>query len=364
MTLRVIKIGTSILRGQRDSSTSKVITHFCSTLSRNKKYGDKIVLVSSGAVGLGCSCLNLYERPKDLVSLQAAAAIGQGQLMSLYDSAMSKHNINIAQVLLTRSDFDTKGSYRNAIMTIQRLLDWDILPIINENDVLSPEELKYGDNDTLSALVASAIKADELILLTDIDKLYSSDPKIDIKAEPINEVKHFKDIKRLEYQSSISGEWGKGGIKTKLSAARIATENGIKVHLADGRNPKNLDEILKGSRIGTVFHPSTQPIGSRKSWLAHALKPLGNIYIDNGASNAIRNNGASLLIVGIKKIEGHFQINQPVRILNLEGEELAKGLTSINSEDLRKAHSENHFNNSPVVIHRDVLVLTGEDLIR
>ena len=361
MSINVVKVGTSLLRGEEILSTKDFIDILCSSIAKAKAKGDQLILISSGAVGLGCKRLNLKERPQDLVSLQSVAAIGQVYLMSLYDNAMSKHGIQVAQVLLTRSDFRTKGAYHNASKTLNRLLEWNIVPVINENDALSPEELKYGDNDTLSALVATAIKADNLILLTDIDKLYSSDPKKNIKAEPIQEIRNPEMIFELEKTSSNSGSWGTGGIKTKLTAARIATSSGIKVQLADGRDPRNLGKLLNGKNLGTVFHPKPNPLGSRKSWLAHALEPNGSIYIDEGAENAIQNKGASLLLVGVLRVEGNFLINHPVRVLNLRGKELAKGLISMSSGELKNAlNNPSRSQPSPVIIHRDVMVLTGD----
>ena len=363
MNLNVIKIGTSILRGNKLHSTSEFINIICSSISQSKRRGDQLIIVSSGAVGLGCQRLKLKERPRDLISLQAIAAIGQVYLMSLYDAALSKYGFQIAQVLLTRSDLGTKSAYHNASKTLTRLLEWNIIPVINENDALSPEELKYGDNDTLSALVATAIKADNLIILTDIDKLYSSDPKKNIEAEPIIEVKNPELILNLERANSESGSWGTGGIKTKLAAARIATSSGVKVQLADGRDPTNLDKLLNGQTLGTLFHPNPNPLGSRKSWLAHALKPIGNIHVDEGAEYAIENNGASLLLVGVNKVEGNFLINHPVRVLNVRGKELAKGLISMSSGDLKNALTDSAKSQpSPVIIHRDVLVLTGDNI--
>jgi len=363
MNLWVVKIGTSIIRGNETIPTEIAIDKICNSIAKSKDKGEKIVLVTSGAVGLGCLKLNLQRRPRDLVSLQAAAAIGQVHLMKLYQYSMAKYGYNIAQVLLTRADLSSKGSYRNASLTLQKLLEFDVVPIINENDALSPEELKYGDNDTLSALLASAIQANQLILLTDIDKLYSTDPKISIEAEPITDVRNTREIINLEKTNSQSGDWGTGGINTKLTAARIATSSGIKVQMADGRDPSILDELLQGGRGGTVFYANPHPMGSRKSWLAHAIKPLGSISIDDGAVKAIQEQGASLLLVGITKVEGKFLSNQPVRVINALGKELAKGLSSMGSDEIKNTIRKNGYRiKSPVVIHRDVLVLTGENI--
>ncbi len=358
MTLWVIKIGTSLLRGTGAMSTKEVINNYCSQISDAKDSGDQVILVTSGAVGLGCTRLKQKGRPKDLVSLQAAAAVGQGQLMSLYSQAMSRRGYDVAQVLLTRTELSTRVCYMNASKTLDKLLEWQVLPVVNENDTISNEELKYGDNDTLSALVASAVSADQLILLTDIDRLYSKDPNQDHSAEPITDVHNSKEIKSIEDSNSTSGDWGTGGIKTKLSAARIATESGITVQLADGRNPKILGDLLKGSRGGTVFHPQPNPIGNRKSWLAHAIKPLGEIILDKGASEAVTNKGASILLVGITKTTGNFTANQPVKILDYNNKEIAKGIASLSSEGIKIAMEKMKTSErSKVVVHRDVLVL-------
>ena len=357
MSLIVIKIGTSVLRGDKKYSSREIIKKYCSIITTSKKKGDKIIIVSSGAVGLGCMKLSINKRPVDIKTLQAAAAVGQGYLMSLYEEFFEALGYNVAQILLTRSDFSSKLCYRNASNTIKRLLELDVIPIVNENDTIADDELKYGDNDTLSALVSTAVQADKLILLTDIDKLYSSDPKSDTSAIPISEVHNTKEYLNNN-SSNTSRNWGTGGINTKLIAARIATENGIEVNLSDGRNPTNLVEILKGIHRGTIFYPQSNPIGSHKSWLAHALHPLGSIHIDSGASLAITNNGASLLLVGIKSLEGNFNSNQPVRIINLEGLEIARGISSLSSEKILNLLSDqSQFSKSPIVIHRDVLVL-------
>tara|TARA_Y100001968_G_C19427880_1_gene755389 strand:- start:969 stop:2054 length:1086 start_codon:yes stop_codon:yes gene_type:complete len=357
----IIKIGTSLLKERSNNKTKEIIENFCRYIARSMDKGNKIILVSSGAVGLGCNRLGINERPKEIIALQASAAVGQGHLMNLYETAMEKYGYNIAQVLLTRAELSSRESYRNASMTLRKLLDWKVLPIINENDAISNEELKYGDNDTLSALVANAVSADQLILLTDIDHLYSKDPKKDEAAQPIKDIHHPNDLKKMENISLSKGEWGTGGIKTKLNAARIATESGITVHLSDGRDPKILGELLEGSRGGTVFHPHPKPLGNRKSWLIYALKPVGNITLDDGACYAIKNEGASLLLVGVNKIDGEFEANQPVRIKSKEGLEIARGISSLSSEKLKRLiQNPLTSTKSPVVIHRDVLVLINE----
>ncbi len=361
MKLWTIKIGTSLLRGSKEFDTEYMINAYCRCIATAKNKGDQIIIVSSGAVGLGCNRLGLKKRPTDLNALQASAAVGQGYLMSLYEKAMKKYGFNVAQILLTRSDFESKKCFNNASLTIKKLLDWKVVPIINENDSIANEELKYGDNDTLSALVSTAISADQLVLLTDIDRLYSSDPKTNKEAKPIMEVHNTQELKDIQKNSFNFSSWGTGGIKTKLSAAEIATKNGITVQLTDGREPNILEKILNGSRSGTIFHPSPKPLGSKKSWLAHALHAHGIICIDEGASNAIQYNGASLLLVGIKSVEGTFSANQPVEIYTTDGNELAKGISSFSSDEIRdRIINPMKSEQSPVVVHRDFLVLSSD----
>ncbi len=363
MSLRVVKVGTSLLRSTKDCSTADAISGLCRPLAQSLLKGDRIVLVTSGAVGLGCQRLGLKRRPSAVTGLQAAAAIGQGHLMGLYEEAMAAYDIPVAQVLLTRSDLADRRSYTNASATLHQLIEWKVLPVVNENDTVSSAELRFGDNDTLSALVAAAIHADELMLLTDIDRLYSADPRNDASARPISDVHHPSELQALERGAGDGGRWGTGGMTTKLAAARIATASGITVHLADGRDQGMLGRMLAGGRGGTVFHPHPEPLGQRKSWLAHALQPIGSLQIDPGACEALKSKGASLLLVGITDLSGDFKVNQSVSIVDHEGTEVARGLSSYSSETLRSLLSDpraiDRDGRSPVVIHRDVLVLSA-----
>ena len=362
MTLRVVKVGTSLLRQRQETSTAEAIAGLSNNLAESMARGDRTVLVSSGAVGLGCQRLGMTQRPLSLQGLQAAASVGQGYLMSLYEKEFSRHSIPVAQVLLTRADLEDRLNYHNASATLNQLLEWGVLPVVNENDTVSSEELKFGDNDTLSALVAAAVKADELILLTDVDSLYSADPRSDLHATPIKDVRDPEEINELEEGAGSGGRWGTGGMATKLAAARIATASGITVHLGDGRKPDALEKILRGGRGGTVFHPHPHPLGNRKSWLAHALKPNGTLRLDAGACRALLNKGASLLLVGVTELDGQFDANQAVILLNEDGQEVARGLTTMSSEKLNdlmslQQSSEASTGGSPVVVHRDAMVL-------
>ena len=356
----VVKIGTSILRGTDDKSTNEVIESLCKSLTGFILKGNKVVLVTSGAVGLGCKKLNLKTRPNELSMLQAVAAVGQVNLMTLYDKTMKNLGHNIAQILITKTDFNSRESFNNASRTFKKLIDLNIIPIVNENDSIANEELKYGDNDTLSALVALAINANKLILLTDIENLYSQDPRQNKDAHPIREV-NISELRNIKDKNNKNQnkEWGTGGIATKLIAAEIATKGGVEVQLADGRDENNLINIFNNKKVGTIFHPVDKPIGNKKSWLSHAIQTVGQITLDEGACLAIEKKGASLLMVGVKKVEGDFTVNQAVRIVNTDMKEIAKGITSMSSDSLKRIlNKKENTNPSMIVVHRDVLALT------
>ena len=351
-TRRVIKVGTSLLRGSPERSTEQVIDALAASLCGLWERQQPVVLVTSGAVGLGCHAMGHGQRPTELEALQAAAAVGQGRLMTLYDQAFARRGRCVAQVLLTRSDLASRRRYQNACRTLEQLLAWGVTPVINENDTLATEELRFGDNDTLSALVAVAVDADELVLLTDIDSLYSGDPRSDSQARPIAEVNNLAELEALSGVAKGGGRWGTGGMTTKLSAARIATASGIQVRLADGRDPAVLEALLAGQARGTLFRASDTPLSNRKGWLAHALLPEGSITVDAGAERALLRQGASLLAAGVRAVEGQFERRAPVRVLSLDGRELARGLSAMASGELEQRKGQRG-----LVVHRDQLVL-------
>jgi glutamate 5-kinase len=355
--LRVIKVGTSLLRGDGERPTAAVIADMAASLARTRQSGNRAVLVTSGAVGLGCEALRLARRPTELVALQAAAAVGQGRLMALYQDAFAVRGLGVAQVLLTRGDLASRRRYANARRTLAQLLEWGVVPIVNENDTLATDELRFGDNDTLSALVAVAVGADELLLLTDVDSLYSGDPRSDPQARPIAVVHDLGELERLGAVAGGGGQWGTGGMTTKLAAARIATSGGIPVRLADGRDPAVLDRLLAGEAVGTLFRPSESPLPERKGWLAHALLPKGSLSVDAGAERALLERGASLLAVGIQRVEGDFGRQEPVRVMGADGRELGRGLSALASDELRSLLARSGA--TATVVHRDHFVLTS-----
>ncbi|MGC9506286.1 glutamate 5-kinase [Baaleninema sp.] len=361
----VVKIGTSSLTQPQSGDLSlSTLASLVETLTRLRRQGHRPILVSSGAVGVGCARLGLSERPRRLVTKQAVAAVGQGRLMRVYDDLFTSLQQPIAQILLTRKDFVQRSSYVNAYNTFAELLQLGVIPIVNENDTIATDELKFGDNDTLSALVASLVEANWLFLLTDVDRLYSADPNRDPNAKPIVRVGHPNDLENLEVGNSRSG-WGTGGMQTKISAARIATESGVRTVIAAGKAPQNLEKILAGEELGTHFEPQPTTETARKRWIAHSLIPQGKIYLDAGAVIAIREGGKSLLAAGVVKIDGEFQAEDAVTLCDLDDRDIARGVTNYNSDDLVKicgVRSEKipeilGDRARDTVIHRDNLVL-------
>ncbi|WP_017658545.1 glutamate 5-kinase [Baaleninema simplex] len=361
----VVKIGTSSLTHPQSGDLSlSTLASLVETLTRLRRRGYRPVLVSSGAVGVGCARLGLSDRPRRLATKQAVAAVGQGRLMRVYDDLFTSLQQPIAQILLTRQDFVRRNSYVNAYNTFQELLRLGIVPIVNENDTIATDELKFGDNDTLSALVASLVEADWLFLLTDVDRLYSADPNRDPNAKPISRVGHLNDLDNLEVGNSRSG-WGTGGMQTKISAARIATESGVRTVIASGNVPANIEKILAGEELGTHFEPQVKTETARKRWIAHSLIPHGKIYLDSGATIAVCEGGKSLLAAGVVKIDGDFQADDAVTLCDLSDREIGRGVINYNSRDLAKicgVRSEQipeilGDRARDTVVHRDNLVL-------
>ncbi len=362
----VVKIGTSSLTqpetGQLALST---IATLAETLCNLRRQGHRVILVSSGAVGVGCARLGLTERPKAIALKQAVAAVGQGRLIRIYDDLFTTLQQAIAQVLLTRSDLVQRSRYLNAYNTFQELLGLGVIPIVNENDTVAIDELKFGDNDTLSALVASLVEADWLFLLTDVDRLYSADPRSVPDARPIALVSSIKELAQLQIGSQGS-QWGTGGMVTKISAARIAIAAGVRTVITQGRFPRNIEKIIQGELIGTHFEPQPEPTSARKRWIAYGLLPAGKLYLDEGAIAAISLAGKSLLAAGIKLVEGEFETQDAVQLCDTNGNEIARGLVNYNSNELQKirgCHSREistilGYAGAETVIHRDNLVLT------
>ena len=361
----VVKIGTSSLTQLTGQIAIATIASLVETLSCLRSQGHRVVLVSSGAVGVGCARLNLTTRPRKMALKQAVAAVGQGRLMRIYDDLFSSLQQAIAQVLLTRRELVERNTYVNVANTFRELLDLGVIPIVNENDTVAVDELKFGDNDTLSALVASLIQADWLFLLTDVDRMYSADPKTVPDAQPIKLVSS-NDFNQLQIDAGSSGsQWGTGGMATKLAAARIATSTGVRTVITQGKQPQNILEILQGKDAGTQFEPQSQTDNARKRWISYGLVPMGKLYLDSGAVNAVTNQGKSLLPAGIVAVKGEFSASDAVQLCNREGVELGRGLvnyTSSEIEQIRGHHSAEitdilGYDSADTVVHRNNLVI-------
>ena len=361
----VVKIGTSSLTDRTTGDLKlAVIGGLAEELTHLRRLGWQVMLVSSGAVGVGAKRLGLTTRPTTLEGKQAAAAVGQGLLMSLYDRFFSFLDQPVAQVLLTRADLIERDRYLNIYRTLHELFALGVIPVINENDTVAVEELKFGDNDTLSARVGMLVKANWLILFTDVAGLYSANPHVDPKAQLIAEVGQVSA--ELDQLAGDKGSnWGTGGMVTKLEAARIATAGGITMVITDGGIPQNLPKILAGEAIGTKFLPQQDPMNSRQLWIAYGLVPQGKLLLDKGAVKAIQAQGKSLLPAGIQAIEGNFKAQSPVDLCDLEGNEFARGLVNYSSDDLSKLLGQKSgripeilgYEGEAEAVHRDNLVL-------
>jgi glutamate 5-kinase len=362
----VVKIGTSSLTDHTTGDLKlAVIGGLAEELTRLRRLGWQVVLVSSGAVGVGAKRLGMTSRPTALEGKQAAAAVGQGILMSLYDRFFSLLDQPVAQILLTRADLIDRDRYLNIYRTLNELFALGVIPVINENDTVAVEELKFGDNDTLSARVSNLVKATWLILFTDVAGLYSANPHLDPEAQLIAEVGQVStELDQVVGGKSYAG-WGTGGMATKLEAARIAMTGGITMVITDGSIPQNLPKILAGEAIGTKFLPQKDPMNSRQLWIAYGLVPQGKLLLDEGAVRAIHTQGKSLLPAGIRAIEGAFKAQSLVELCDLEGKEFARGLVNYSSHDLSKLLGQKSgripeilgYEGEAEAVHRDNLVL-------
>ena len=333
----VVKVGTSNLTDRSYRLDPRKVEKLAKEIAELKKQSREIILVTSGAIGAGIGKLDLKQRPRDIKVLQATAAVGQNILMSTYDRYFAKYEQTIAQLLLTHEDFFDRKRYLNLRNTLITLLKSGVIPIINENDTVVVDEIKLGDNDNLSALVASNLDADLLIILTDIDGLYTYDPKRSKKAEFISAVDEITpEIERI---ASARGKTGVGGMKTKIQAAKVTMKAGIPMVIANGNEENILARIIAGERIGTIFLPvrgAKEKMNDRKHWLRFASPVKGKIKVDEGAKNALITNGRSLLASGVVGVEDEFIAGDPVSIVDAEGVEFAKGITNYSSEEIKK----------------------------
>ena len=363
----VIKLGTNVLRNEEGEVALSRIYSFIEDISKLVKSGKEVIVVTSGAVGLGKKKLNLDSTEGDGVK-QACAAVGQSRLMSFYENGFGVFDIPIAQILLTEDDFSLRHRYLSLRTTLNKLLEMGVVPIINQNDTVSTIELadrlagikvSFSDNDKLSALVSSELDAELLILLSDIDGLYTSNPKENPDAELIKEVKEVTD--EILALGTDASEGGRGGMKTKLEAAKLVTRFGGKVLIANGKTPYIINKIFNGEDFGTMFIPTNENLSGKKRWIGYATNVLGKIIVNNGAKDAILNQCKSLLPVGIIEIINDFKQGEVVSICDEEGNEFARGMVNYDSDECRKiagTHSGNivqtlGYKNYDAVITRD-----------
>ena len=347
----VVKIGSSVIAAFKMHPQEARLRSLVDQMSRIKESGIEVILVSSGAIVLGMGELNEKFRPSGLASLQACAAIGQAVLMRTYSDLFKQNKIKCAQVLLTWDDFSNRERYNNARHTLRAILDYGAIPVINENDTISTDEIKFGDNDKLSALVACLSDSDLLAILSDVEGLYDlKDDKKGIFSE-IKEVT--KEIEGLASDTN-KRHTSKGGMIAKLEAVKIATHANIPCVIASGELEDVLTRILKGERIGTFFVEKEEKLLSRKHWISFGAKPKGKITVDEGAKEALFKGGRSLLLPGVVSWEGNFKSDDVVIVADREGHEIARGLTNYSVADLHKTVDKK---GKHEVIHCDNLVL-------
>jgi glutamate 5-kinase len=331
----VVKVGTSTLAYPNGRMNIQHVDMLVKQLADLSNRGLEVLLVTSGAIGAGLGRMNKDKRPGTIPEKQAAAAIGQGILLHMYEKLFSEYGITVAQILLTKEDMSDRNRFLNARNVLFQLLKDGVIPIINENDTIAIDEIKFGDNDTLSAIVAGTVEADLLVLLSDIDCLYDADPRKNPDARPIGCVESITP--EIENMAGGAGtSLGTGGMATKIKAARIATASGTAMVIARGDEENIITEILIGKEKGTWFKPMNHPMLARKRWIAFGQKIKGKLTIDEGAEKAIIEGSKSLLPGGVVSIEGSFQKGDEVLVLNSAAREIARGLVNYNSRETKK----------------------------
>ncbi len=360
----VVKVGSSLVTNEGRGLDAAAIARWAGQIAALRKLGRRVILVSSGAIAEGMQRLGWTRRPHAMHQLQAAAAVGQMGLVQCYESCFRDHGLHTAQVLLTHADMADRQRYLNARSTLRTLLDMGVIPVINENDTVVTDEIKLGDNDTLGALVTNLVEADALVILTDQAGLYDSDPRKDPDAKLV-EMADALDPKLEAMAGGVGSALARGGMLTKVLAARRAARSGAHTVIASGREPEVLVRLARGERIGTLLAAGTVPLAARKQWLADHLTLSGRVRLDAGAVKALTGAGKSLLPVGVVEVSGDFVRGEVVGIVDAEGRELARGLVNYSAEEtrriMRKPSGEIEailgYVDEPELIHRDNLVL-------
>jgi glutamate 5-kinase len=361
----VVKVGSSLLTAKGQGLDRKAIADWATQIAALRQDGREVVLVSSGAVAEGMARLGLRQRPAVLSELQAAAAVGQMGLVQAWESAFQQHGLHTAQVLLTHEDVSNRDRYLNARGTLKALIEYGVIPVINENDTVATEEIRLGDNDTLAALAVNLVEAEALVLLTDQDGLFEADPRASKDARLIAEVE-LSDPRLDAMAGEGRGELGRGGMRTKLIAARWAARSGAATLIAHGRAPDVLARLAGGEELGTLLKPAQGVMAARKRWIAGQLQVRGRLHLDAGAAQVLRDKGKSLLPVGVKKVEGEFGRGDLVLCLDPDGREVARGLVNYDAAESHrilglassKVQAALGYPGAPELIHRDNLVLS------
>ncbi len=361
----VVKVGSSLVTNEGRGLDADAIGHWCEQLAALAKDGREVIMVSSGAIAEGMKRLGWATRPKGIHELQAAAAVGQMGLAQVYESKLRASGIGSAQVLLTHADLADRERYLNARSTLLTLLSLGVVPVINENDTVVNDEIKFGDNDTLGALVANLVEADALVILTDQKGLYTADPRKDPAAQFVHQA--IAGDAALEAMAGGAGSSiGRGGMITKILAARRAAGSGASTVIAWGREPQVLIRLIQGEAIGTLLLAQTQKNQARKRWMSDHLQMRGSVTVDPGAAGKVRDEGKSLLPIGMTAVNGEFSRGDVIAVLDAEGSEIARGLANYSSSEARlicrKSSSEFEkllgYTGEPEMLHRTNLVLT------
>lgn len=362
----VIKIGSALLTKPGEGLDIDRIRWLSGEIAELRKQGKEIVLVTSGSVAAGMQRLGWRRRPHALHQLQAAASVGQMGLIHAYAMACEQHGIHTAQILLTHSDLADRGRHLNARSALHTLLEMGILPVVNENDTIATDEIRFGDNDTLAAMTANLVEADVLVILTDQDGLFDSDPRLNPNARML--AASAASNPNLDSMAGDSkGELGRGGMATKLAAARRAARSGATTVILSGKHPLNLRQLAAGQGVGTLLWPDMKPIKARQQWLAGHLIPKGRVMLDDGAVAVIKQQGRSVLPVGVRQVDGQFTRGELVLCTDLHGQEVARGLVNYSADEAVRIMGQPSqaiqsllgYVDEPELIHRDNLVVTG-----
>jgi glutamate 5-kinase len=360
--LAVVKVGTSSITAPSGEIDEDALRKLGKELVTARGAGNDVLLVCSGAIAAGMPALGFERRPADVETLQAIAAVGQPRLMERLGALLAEHGVVAGQVLVTPFDFGHRTQYLHARDTLSRLLELGVVPVVNENDTLADDEIRYGDNDRIAALVANMVRADVLVLLTDTAGLFTADPRLDSEASLIEEVAAVDE--QLEAFAGGTGSVrGSGGMASKLAAAKIAAWSGIRTVIASAEAPTVIADALAGVNVGTVVQPRAERMPSRKLWIAFAIGAAGRVVVDDGARRALVSQGRSLLAAGVRSVDGAFDADVAVEVVDTEGRVFAKGLTRYAAPALRAVagrRSADLPDGAPAeVIHRDDLVVLG-----